>query len=194
MAVDMKRVIADTLTALLTQKSVDKITVKELVAACGISRQSFYYHFQDIMDVIEWSVSQAIQESVEISLAAQTPRDALKSVILSLQKDGKLIQHLMGSQRRAEIERMMVKAMRTYLREMIQIKESNLPVSYRDMEAAIRFLSYGLVGMLMENLNKGQDADFAAQQLLDLITGLPWTQAKERQGFSDHNDSKQAGI
>ena len=176
----MKRVIADTLTTLLTQKSVDKITVKELVAACGISRQSFYYHFQDIMDVIEWSVSQAIQASVEISLAAQTPRDALKSVILSLQKDGKLIQHLVGSQRRAEIEKILVEAMRTYLREMIQVKEVNLPVSYRDMEAAIHFLSYGLVGMLMENLNKGQDADFAAQQLLDLITGLPWTQAKER--------------
>ena len=41
MAVDMKQMIAQTLTKRLEQKSVDKITVKELVEACGISRQAF---------------------------------------------------------------------------------------------------------------------------------------------------------
>ena len=41
MAVDMKQTIALTLTKRLAQKSVDKITVKELVEACGISRQAF---------------------------------------------------------------------------------------------------------------------------------------------------------
>ena len=50
MAVDMKQLIAETLARLLERKSVDKITVKELVETCGISRQAFYYHFQDIVD------------------------------------------------------------------------------------------------------------------------------------------------
>ena len=53
MAIDMKRTIAEMLIKLLEHKPVDKITVKELVDACGISRQTFYYHFQDIMEVIE---------------------------------------------------------------------------------------------------------------------------------------------
>mgnify|MGYP000864291149 CR=1 FL=1 len=105
MAVDMKQMIAQTLTKRLEQKSVDKITVKELVEACGISRQAFYYHFQDIMDVIEWITSQALDASVDASLAAPTPQQAIKTVILSLRENGKLIQHLMASQRRPEIER-----------------------------------------------------------------------------------------
>ena len=70
MAVDMKQMIAETLTALLQRKSVDKITVKELVDACGISRQAFYYHFQDIMEVIEWITARALQTAVDVSLAA----------------------------------------------------------------------------------------------------------------------------
>lgn len=46
MAVDMKQMISNTMAGLLEHKSVDKITVKELVEACGISRQAFYYHFR----------------------------------------------------------------------------------------------------------------------------------------------------
>ena len=37
-----KQMIAGKLVELLEHKPVDKITVKELVAACGISRQGFY--------------------------------------------------------------------------------------------------------------------------------------------------------
>ena len=76
----MKQMISNTMAGLLEHKSVDKITVKELVEACGISRQAFYYHFQDIMDVIEWAMAQALQEAVDVSLAAPTPQEALETV------------------------------------------------------------------------------------------------------------------
>ena len=61
MPVDMKAKIAQTLYELLKHKSLDKITVKELVDTCNISRQSFYYHFQDIMDVVEWCQNQSLK-------------------------------------------------------------------------------------------------------------------------------------
>lgn len=53
MPVDMKNVIAGTFATMAKQKGIDKITVKALIDACGISRQTFYYHFQDIMEVVE---------------------------------------------------------------------------------------------------------------------------------------------
>ena len=61
MPINMKAVIADAFVSLAQRKNVDKITVKDLVEACGISRQTFYYHFQDILEVIEWSMQQAMQ-------------------------------------------------------------------------------------------------------------------------------------
>lgn len=54
MSAEMKRMIAETLHELLRKKPLDKITVKELADCCHISRQTFYYHFQDIMQVVEW--------------------------------------------------------------------------------------------------------------------------------------------
>lgn len=40
--------------ALVSCKSLDKITISELTALCKIRRQSFYYHFEDIFDLVRW--------------------------------------------------------------------------------------------------------------------------------------------
>ena len=53
---DMKERIAGKFAELTLEKSVDKITVKDIVEACHITRQTFYYHFQDLIDVIDWSL------------------------------------------------------------------------------------------------------------------------------------------
>ena len=64
---------------LIRRKDADKITVKDLVEVCGISRQTFYYHFKDIVDVVEWAAQQGVQRLVRESLNAATPQEALAS-------------------------------------------------------------------------------------------------------------------
>ena len=65
---DMKERIAREFAELARTKSIDKITVKDIVEACHITRQTFYYHFQDLIDVIDWSLRQAMEELVEKSI------------------------------------------------------------------------------------------------------------------------------
>ena len=48
-----KDAIKKSFMKLLNAKPVNKITVKEIVADCGINRNSFYYHFDDIPSLIE---------------------------------------------------------------------------------------------------------------------------------------------
>ena len=78
MPVQVKPMIAEAFIRLSKQKNIDKITVKDLVEACGISRQTFYYHFQDILEVIEWSLDQAFSHLLEQSLAADDPEAVLR--------------------------------------------------------------------------------------------------------------------
>ena len=35
-------------------ESFEKITVKDIVEDCGVNRQTFYYHFQDIYELLGW--------------------------------------------------------------------------------------------------------------------------------------------
>ena len=49
-----KRALAASLKRLLAEKPLSKITISDITDDCGINRMTFYYHFQDIYDLIEW--------------------------------------------------------------------------------------------------------------------------------------------
>lgn len=52
---DTKQRIALALHQLMKERPVRKITVQDLMERTQMTRQSFYYHFQDIQDVLAWS-------------------------------------------------------------------------------------------------------------------------------------------
>ena len=55
-----KEAISEAFCALLSKRTIDKITVKDIVAECGVNRQTFYYHFRDIYDLMEWTLAHNI--------------------------------------------------------------------------------------------------------------------------------------
>ena len=67
---DMKSMIADTFSQMLEKEDIDKITVTKLIGECHISRQTFYYHFRDIMDVLDWTFRRSTQALARRSLEA----------------------------------------------------------------------------------------------------------------------------
>ncbi len=57
-----KKRIADALRELMSTAPMQKITVKQLVDKAEITRQGFYYHFQDVYSVLEWDVQYHFRE------------------------------------------------------------------------------------------------------------------------------------
>ena len=49
-----KRALEQSLKNLLLKKPLNKITINDIAEDCGINRMTFYYHFQDIYDLVEW--------------------------------------------------------------------------------------------------------------------------------------------
>ena len=58
-----KLALAKALQELLRTKTLDEVRVSELCARCNLQRQSFYYHFQDIYDLLKWMLE---QDAIEI--------------------------------------------------------------------------------------------------------------------------------
>ena len=48
-----KRAIQEAFLAVLNEKPLGKITVKDITDRCGINRNTFYYHYQDIPALLE---------------------------------------------------------------------------------------------------------------------------------------------
>ena len=163
MPVQVKPMIAEAFIRLSKQKNIDKITVKDLVEACGISRQTFYYHFQDILEVIEWSLDQAFSHLLEQSL---------RGFLETSEESAELLQKLLHSQKREQVERLLVRSVRTYLKEVIERRGPVPGLSYEDMDTALSFCTYGVVGLLLESCEK-KSADRArrARQMHHLLAG-----------------------
>lgn len=64
MCYSTKRKIADCVKELMYHKEIRKITIHDIMAATNMSRQSFYYHFKDIYDVLEWIAIHDFAEAV----------------------------------------------------------------------------------------------------------------------------------
>ena len=54
MAIDVKTIIADALLELCKQKPLPKVTVGDIQEKSGVSRQTFYNHFKDKRDLIQY--------------------------------------------------------------------------------------------------------------------------------------------
>lgn len=65
-SVETKIKIAETFKQLTKEKAIKKITIQDMVTKCDLNRQTFYYHFQDIYDLIRW-----ITERISISSLEQ---------------------------------------------------------------------------------------------------------------------------
>ena len=54
MAIDVKAIIADAVLTLCRKKALNKITIADIQEVSGISRQTFYNHFRDKYDLIQY--------------------------------------------------------------------------------------------------------------------------------------------
>ena len=55
-----KKMLANTLISLMKKKSLSKISISEIVKTCQINRKTFYYHFADIYELLEWHLEQEL--------------------------------------------------------------------------------------------------------------------------------------
>ncbi|WP_303030813.1 TetR/AcrR family transcriptional regulator, partial [uncultured Duncaniella sp.] len=56
-----RKAIQETFITLLDERPLNKITVKDIVETCGINRNSFYYHYQDLPALLEEIIAQRVQ-------------------------------------------------------------------------------------------------------------------------------------
>ena len=177
MHTDVQASIARAFWTLSQTKSIDKITVKDLVEGCGISRQTFYYHFENIIDLMEWSMSRETRELVEQGLRMENMRSALEIFINFTVRQYPLLQKLMQSQRRSQFEQYMVDSLSLYLGEIARHHGRNVLLREEDREVLVRYNVCGLVGVLLSFCGR-PDLDQArlAAQLEKILNGemLEW--------------------
>lgn len=150
---------------------VDKITVTSLVEACGISRQTFYYHFQDILDVVQWCFQQAVDQTTRLCRKAEGPQAALRLFLDSASENHPLILRLLASQHRAQMEALLIRSVRD---TFVQLLRAGPPpeIPLADLDTALDFYAYAVGGVLLRCCGQQKlDREALAGQLYRLLSG-----------------------
>lgn len=164
-----KRKIADAYLELLKKKNVDKITIKDIVDKCGLTRQSFYYHFHDIFDLIEWLMNEKISAVSKETLKAKSFRGAVEYILNELFDKYDIIVSLLNSKERGTVEKILLKTARRYLIILYESSD-DLRLTRYELETALDFYS-GAISCYMLGLCKRGDnnVERASEQLVRLM-------------------------
>ena len=99
-----KRALAASLKNLLLQKPLPKITINDIAEDCGISRMTFYYHFKDIYDLVEWTCVEDAARALEGKKTYDTWQEGFLNIFCAVQANKPFIMNVYRSVSRERIE------------------------------------------------------------------------------------------
>lgn len=84
---ETKLKLADALKAIVKQKSLEKITVQDIVKEANVTRQTFYRHFQDKYDLLNWYFEKLVQTSFQQMGVSDSFLDGLTKKFTFIKKE-----------------------------------------------------------------------------------------------------------
>lgn len=166
-----QQAMAASLKKALSKKTLDKITVKEITDDCGIKRQTFYYHFQDIYDLLEWVFLQEGEQIIDKENLCDTWQDIYLEVFRYIEKNRNFVLNVYHSVGREPLEHFLYQLVFDLIAKFLDGMEGSEKIAAEDKRFICDFYKFGLVGIVLEWIGKGmkEDPEILSSRLNRLI-------------------------
>ena len=165
-----KKAIVEATLKLAQTRALSKITVRDIVEECGITRNTFYYHFHDIYEVLE-DVIDAKFDSLEGTWESNS-KNAMRELHDFFNEYRKIFSNLYKSLGHDVLENYLNRRLRAILMEMLCAENSNYGVPMSDLELIADFYGRGLTGQLMHRLRTDLDFSVDSDALETIFEGI----------------------
>lgn len=99
-----KKALSQSLKELMETIPFEKITINDVTHKAGVSRNTFYYHFSDINELLEWTFDNEIVRGLESYEAIDTWKKGLLSVLNYTEENRKFCLNTFHSINRDRLE------------------------------------------------------------------------------------------
>ena len=174
MASFTEKAIKESFLKLLGQRPLNQITIKDIVEDCGINRNSFYYHFQDLPSLLEIIIEEEADRMISEHAAVDSLEECLSAAIDFALKNKRAALHIYNSVNRELFERYLDRICQYIVTEYVNaVLPTDLSVRETDKEILIKFYKCECIGQILEWMNGGMSYDISAQfhRLCELIGG-----------------------
>ena len=168
-----KRAIMDVFWQLLEEKPYSKITVQSIVERCQVNRNTFYYHFQDIPTLAEYSIQEWMESVINKNCQLGSPANCILPVTQELIKRKVAFIHLYNSANRESLMRYLNEISQNIVQFYIDNATKGVAVPTEDRLTLIWGYKCALVGVIIDWLDNGASYDLSAscEKILNLFAG-----------------------
>ena len=154
-----KKMLSASLKHCMEKKSLSKITVTDIVTDCGLNRKTFYYHFQDVPDLLKWTLEQEAVDVVKQFDLLNELEEALRFAVRYIRENSHMINCAYDSIGRDELKRLLNHDFQSIVMSIVeQIERKENVHSDPDAKKIIcNFYTEGMAGELVDLL-KSRDA------------------------------------
>ena len=154
-----KRALEASLKKLLLEKPLNKITINDITEDCGVSRMTFYYHFKDIYDLVDWILAEDAAKAMEGRRGFGTWSEAYLDVLHQLQDNKTLVLNVYRSVGREQVEQYLYRLLDPILKDFADSECHDITVQDADKQFVVDFYKYALVGMTLEWTRRDMKGD-----------------------------------
>lgn len=158
-----KKAIRESFVKLLNERPLSQITVKDIVDACGINRNTFYYYFQDLPQLVETIVNEDAQRIIREHPTIGSIEDCLNAMISFALENRKAVMHIYRSLNRDTYERYQWKICEHTVRTYVDGILSGRKVAEEDRQLIIDYLKCVCFGLAMGWLESGMQEGIQAR-------------------------------
>ncbi|MDO5378940.1 MAG: TetR/AcrR family transcriptional regulator C-terminal domain-containing protein [Clostridia bacterium] len=149
-----KAALSGALKRLLQTKTLDDITIDELAQTAGVSRKTFYYHFQDIYDLLEWTMNED-SRLLLAELDFDNWEKELASIVAYLDANRTLILNVYHSLSHSAIEHELTTLFLPAVTQLLAREPGYDKLQPEDAELLCNLYTLGMVGIVLRWIDDG---------------------------------------
>lgn len=165
-----KRALEQSLKNLLLKKPLTKITVGDIADDCGINRMTFYYHFKDIYDLVEWSCLEDAKRALDEKKTYDTWQQGLLQIFKAVQENKPFILNVYRCVHREQVEKYLQPLVDQLLLNVINEEAAGITVRDEDKQFIAQVYSYILIGLMLDWIKDDMRED--PQQIVEKLSKL----------------------
>ena len=127
-----KRALEQSLKNLLLQKPLNKITISDIADDCGINRMTFYYHFKDIYDLVEWSCQEDAAKALAGKKTYETWQQGFEQIFEAVLANKPFIMNVYHSVSREQVENYLYQLTYDLLEGVVEEQAAGMSVRPED--------------------------------------------------------------
>ena len=165
-----KRALEQSLKNLLLKKPLTKITVGDITEDCGINRMTFYYHFKDIYDLVEWSCLEDAKRALEEKKTYDTWQQGFLQIFKAVQENKPFILNVYRCVHREQVEKYLQPLVDQLLLNVINEEAAGITARDEDKQFIAQVYSYMFIGLMLDWIKDDMRED--PQQIVEKLSKL----------------------